>query len=301
MNEPAPQATPRPAIGGPVIPGPAIPGPATIPSTPPPRQRRHVLWLGVIAFFVLAGAIGSLWFRVLTQPDAPDIGVLLVAIDARLARLEQQPRPSVPGPDLTPRVVALEQRAPPDLTALQTRVVNLERRPPNDTEAMAARVTALEQMLGHADRLTHVQAAAAALAAGRPLGEIPGAPPALVRFAQAAPPTEAALRLAFPATARAVLNASRPDDDGKPLWSRLLGRMTAPFTVRQGDHVLVGDPASGVLARARTALDAGDMSGTIAALADLRGPAAAAMAGWLANATALRDARTALADMAAQP
>lgn len=286
MNEPATNQTPEPAV---------------ITTKPPPRERRLMSWLAVLAFLVLAGVVGVLWLHIMMPPEQPDTAALLAAIDARLARLEQQPRPTLAGPDLTPRVVALEQRVPPDLAALQARVVNLERRPPGDTDALAARITALEQMLGRADRLTHGQAAAMALAAGRPLGDLPGAPPALARFAHTAPPTEAALRLAFPAAVRAALDASRPDDEGKPILARILARVEAPFTIRQGDHVLVGDPAAGVLARARTALDAGDLSGTIDALGGLRGSSATAMAGWVADATALRDARTALAEMAAQP
>jgi hypothetical protein len=258
-------------------------------------------WLTVIAFFVLAGAIGVVWLQTLPPAEFVGTGQRLAAIEARLARLEHQPIPPAAAPDLTPRVEALERRAPPDLSALQARVAGLERRPPSDTDALAARIAALEQMPAQADRMTHLQAATMALAAGRPLGDMPGAPPALVRFARAAPPTEAALRLAFPAAARAALDASRPDDNGKPILSRLLARIEAPFTIRQGDHVLIGDPAAGVLARARVALDAGDLSATIKAVTDLRGPSATAMAGWLADATALRDARAALADMAAQP
>lgn len=287
MNEPTTEQLPEP--------------PAVSPAPPPPQKRGLMPWLTVIAFFVLAGAIGVVWLQ--TKPPAEFVGTgqQLAMIEARLARLEHQPIPPAVTPDLTPRVEALERRAPPDLSALQARVAGLERRPPSDTDALAARITALEQRPTRSDRLTHVQTATMALAAGRPLGDIPGAPPALVRFAHAAPPTEAALRLAFPAVARAALGASRPDNDGKPFLARLLARIEAPFTIRQGDHVLIGDPAAGVVVRARTALDAGDLSATIAALADLRGPSATAMAGWVADATALRDARAALADMAALP
>ena len=63
--------------------------------------------------------------------------------------------------------------------------------------------------------------------------------------------------------------------------------------------MLVGDPAAGVLERARTALDAGDLAGAVAAVDSLNGAAAQAMAGWLAQARALLDARAALAEWAA--
>ena len=73
------------------------------------------------------------------------------------------------------------------------------------------------------------------------------------------------------------------------------------MTVRQGDRVLVGDSAAGVLARARNALDAGDLAGAVAAVSTLSGPPAAAMAGWRADAQAVLDARAGLAAMAAHP
>ena len=255
-----------------------------------------------LALLVLAIAIGVVWLRTMVPPDLGDTEQRLTVIEARLSRMEQQrPAPASGGADLTPRVEALERRTNPDLSSLQARVAGLEQRPAGDTEALTSRVTALEKTIARDDRLSRVQAAAVALAAGRKLGPIQGAPSALARFANANPPTEAALRLAFPAAERAALDASRPADDGRPILTRLLARAEELVTVRQGDHVLVGDPAAGVLSRARTALDAGDLSGTIEALSGLRGASATAMSGWLADATALRDARAALADMAVQP
>ena len=79
----------------------------------------------------------------------------------------------------------------------------------------------------------------------------------------------------------------------------MLARAQELLIVRQGDHVLVGNPAAGVLARAQEALDAGDLNGAIAAVESLSGPPRQAMDGWLADAKALADARAALADMAA--
>ena len=55
-----------------------------------------------------------------------------------------------------------------------------------------------------------------------------------------------------------------------------------------------------MLARARGSLDAGDLAGAVAAVATLTGPAAQAMADWLAQARALLDARAALAAWATQ-
>ena len=144
-----------------------------------------------------------------------------------------------------------------------------------------------------------VQSASAALAAGQKLGDLPGAPPALARFADTNPPTEAALRLAFPQAARQALAAAHPVSGDKPLLTRLWAQAQDLVTVRQGDHVLVGDPTAGMLERARAALDAGDLSAAVTDVATLQGAAGQAMAAWLAQARALLEARAALAAWAA--
>ena len=143
-----------------------------------------------------------------------------------------------------------------------------------------------------------LHAATQALNAGRRLGSLPNAPPALARFATVDPPTESGLRQAFAVAGSAALAASQPKLDGKPFLDRALARAEALITVRQGDHVLIGDPASGILARARTALDTGDLTGAVNAAAALTGPAAAAMAPWLTDARALIEARAALLTLA---
>ncbi len=79
------------------------------------------------------------------------------------------------------------------------------------------------------------------------------------------------------------------------MWARVQNVVT----VRQGDRIVLGDPASGTLAAAQTALDAGDLAGAVKQLDTLHGPAAAAMGGWLGQARALLAARDALATMQA--
>lgn len=193
------------------------------------------------------------------------------------------------------RLAALEQAAS-RAKILETRLEILERRLAA-TEATASQVPALAE---RAARLARLQTAQAALEKGEKLGAIQGASPALARFATTPPPTEAALRLAFPAAARAASEASVPATSNAPLLDRVWTRAQSVVTVRQGDHVLLGDPAAGVLARARRALEAGDLTGTVAALGDLIGPAAQAMAAWRADAQALLAARAALAELAAR-
>jgi len=79
------------------------------------------------------------------------------------------------------------------------------------------------------------------------------------------------------------------------LWVQAQGLVT----VRQGDRVLIGDPAAGVLAHARADLEAGDLAAAVADVAKLEGAAAQAMSAWLEQARSLLQARAALAAWAA--
>ena len=204
----------------------------------------------------------------------------LAPLEARIAALEQKPPPA-PAPVDT----SVAQR----VTADEARLAALEK--PSQTPG---------QLADRTSRIARIQAAFIALSVGRPLGEIPDAPPALSRYATVAPPTEAALRLVFPAAAQAALAAAHPAPADQPVLKRLWAQAQDLVTVRQGDHVLLGDPAAGVLARAQTALDAGDLAAAVAALASLSGPQAQALAPWLDHAHGLLAARAALATLAAQ-
>ena len=217
----------------------------------------------------------------------------LAPLEARIAALERSRQPTASWPVDDARSAAPTRWRPPWRGRSGA---PLDARRIATAERNAGQVSTLADRLG---RLGRVQAAQLALDAGQKLGDMPGAPPALTRFANAAPPTEATLRLAFPQAAREALAAARPPSEDKPLLARLWDETQDLVTVRQGDRVLVGDPAAGVLERARAALNAGDLSGAIAAVAALSGPPAQAMAPWLTEARALLDARAALAEWAA--
>lgn len=158
----------------------------------------------------------------------------------------------------------------------------------------------LPEMADRATRLTRLQAAQTALNAGEKLGALPDAPEPVARYADQAPPTEARLKLAFPAAAKAASAAASPVQADQPLGQRLWSRAQSLVTVRQGDKVLVGDPSAGVVARAKTALDAGDLQGAVNALGALQGAPADAFKDWLEQARGLLAARTALASMIAR-
>ncbi len=165
--------------------------------------------------------------------------------------------------------------------------------------ALASETSKIDGLAARAARTARIQAANAALEAGRPLGDLPDAPPALARFQSSPPPTEAALRLAFPDAVAAAQTAARPDTGQLPFWEAVQARAQELITVRRGDQVVVGDPSAGVIARARHALDAGDLAGAVGILHELTGAQAAAFAAWIQQAQSLLDARAALATLAA--
>lgn len=165
-------------------------------------------------------------------------------------------------------------------------------------EKAAGQVTAVADRAG---RIARLQAAQAALDAGQKLGDIADAPPTLSKFAQVNPPTMASLRLSFPDYAAKAAEASEPEtkpDD--PILDRMWTKAQSLVTIRQGDTVVLGDPASGVLAHARRALDAGDLPGAVEVLSKLSGKPAAALSDWMSSAKALLDARAALTALAAR-
>lgn len=241
---------------------------------------------------VLEELQGQLDLRPAPVPLAP-LEHRLDALDERVIQLEQRPAPA-PDAALRDRVAALEQRLAQFEQNPGAVVI-----PGPDVKPLEQRLAQAEQAISSvAARAARLQAIAAALEAGRPLGDIPGAPPALARFSTASPPTEAALRLAFPAAAREAAQASDPSSAGLSLLRRMWQQVQTLFTLRQGDKVLVGAPATSVLAQAQAKLDAGDLAGAVATLDQLDAAAARAIAGWRAQAQALLDARAALAGLA---
>jgi hypothetical protein len=271
-------------------------GEAPEPTLAPPARRGRVLpWLCAGGFVVLAGAVAWLWLNPVpasppaaaSPPTSTDLAPLqarLDALESRLARLE---------------ATHAAAATPTDLAPIEARIAALENRPAAMAQPDPALVGQVAALAAREERSIRIQAAQAALEAGHKLGKLPDAPAALERFADTDPPTEAALRLAFPSAARAALAASRPVDADRPIVSRIWARAQELVTIRQGERVILGDPAAGTIAVARRALDAGDLAGAVSVLGGLQGPAATAMAGWLGNARALLEARAALAALAA--
>jgi hypothetical protein len=297
------------------------------PPDPPPNPRRRDLvpWLYGLGFVVLAAAIIYLWQYPGTPDEPPGnaaaiqaVGQHLADIDGRLAQLEQRPTADIG--KITARLDALEGRTTDQtqlaarLDALSGRIESLSGRDQTDIDATRGQISALTTRIaameanasnvgtiaGRLNRIARLQEASLALAAGRAIGDVPGAPDALTRYAQAPPPTEADLRLRFPAAEKVALAAHQPDEGDAPFLGRVWDRAQSLVTIRRGDTVVVGDPAAVVLGRAQTAIDAGDLAGAVAAVESLKGSPGQAMASWLSDAKALLDARAALAQLAAQ-
>ena len=282
---------------------------------PPPRPVTRPATGSAGAPGAEAEAVAALTARVTrleqaaaaTAPAAP---VDLAPIQRRLAALEARPvGGDAAAQALSDRLSAVEANtaeADARARALADKLDTLRdglAAQINDLQSRLAQAQGISEQLAslsqRAQRLAMVQAARAALDGGQPLGDLQGAPPALQRFAQSAPPTEAALRLAFPRLADQAEAAARPDSGSGSALGRMWQRMQEQITLRQGSRVIVGNQAAGVIALARASLAAGDLAGAVAAVSELSGPAAAPLAGWLDQARALLAARAALADMAA--
>ena len=306
----------------PLLPPPDEPS-EPIQTAPKPRRRDLVPLFYGLGFLVLAAAIFYLW-QFPSMPGEPpsDSSAVhtaeqhLADIDARLTALEH--RPAADLTKLTARLDALDGRVA-DQTQLASRLDTLSGRieslsgrdqtgldaTKQQLDALTSRIAAVEANAGNLDvaakrlnRIARLQEASFALAAGRPIGDLPDASGALTRYAHAAPPTEAQLRLRFSRDEQAALAAKQPDESDTPFIGRVWDRAQGLITIRRGDDVVVGNSSAIVLTRARAVLDAGDLSGAVTAIETLKGQPAQAMANWLADAKALLSARAALADMA---
>lgn len=294
-------------------------------AAPNPPKYDLVPWLYGLGFLILAAAIFYLW----QYPGMPTQSVgdasathaieqHLADIDERLTRLEHRPVTDLG--KITARVDALDGRIA-DQTQLASRLDTLSGRIESLSgrdqtgldatkqllDALTRRVSAVESNAVSLDavtkrlnRIAKLQEASFALASGRPIGDLPNAPEALARYAHAAPPTEAQLRLRFSHDEQISLAAKPADNSDAPFISRAWQRAQDLITIRRGDDVVVGDPSAVALNDARAALDAGDLTGAVTAIETMKGAPGQAMAKWLADAKALLSARSALAGMADQ-
>jgi hypothetical protein len=311
----------------PPVPEAAAPPPEAVIEAPPkPTARQRSAWPVVFAvgFVLLAAGEAYLWHLSRVAPDEA------AQIAALQAQLRQAPAPApAPAPlaavpaDMNARLGTLSsqldalqtlvntdhqalaglQADPATVAKLNTTVTALQTQDTADHAALATLQTdtaGLTKLTQKISLLSRLESARMALDAGEPLGAIPNAPPALAKFADAAPPTEAALILAFPAAARAAESASVSSDGKRSFWSSVLARVEGLITISNGTHVVVGAPAAGVMNQARAALNAGDLNGAVTVLDTLSQTTQAAMGTWLTQARDVLAARAAIISMAGQ-
>jgi hypothetical protein len=290
--------------------------PEKVAATGPKRHLGTPLWLTIVLIVVVAAEPFALRRFLPETAAAPPSGdpAQLASLQSRVEALEHAPPPAA--------VAAATPAAPGDaarIQALETRLSALESRPAQQMPDVEGQVSAASAKLNariaeldasiqkdiaattaRATLANRLRAASLALEAGKPLGDIPDAPPALARFADTAPPTEPALRLSFPRYAEAARMASQPDASETNPVDRAWERIQALVTIRRGDKVIVGSRTATILEAARGKLDAGDLEGAIIGLNNLDDAAKKAVAPWRDDAQALLDARAAMLAMAAK-
>jgi uroporphyrinogen-III synthase len=243
---------------------------------------------------VPTGALGSLAGRVAALERAlselqerlgeagPEPGPVVAALADRVAALEQTVRAPVPA---EARGEAADAGLEAGLRQLARELADLRagaaanRSGPALVLAVGQMREALRTSEPFAEELEAVQALAA---------DDPAVAEALAAFsgrAEAGIPTAAELAARFDGVAGAVVRAAAAAGDGGWVEQALAG-LASVVTVRPTGEEVGGTGPGAAVARAEARLGAGDLDGAVAALASLRGPAAAAAADWLDGARA---------------
>jgi hypothetical protein len=270
-----------------------------------------------LGFLILAAGVYYVWQHPANPAGTAEIHLLeqkVAALETRLGRLEQLPAPPTAADigKLSAKLDVLDLRIS-DQTQLAAKVDGLAGRiealtgnTQQQSDKITAQIAALQKASGAVDavvdrvtKISRIQSAELALASGKPLGPIPNAPVALSRYANAPPPTEAQLLLAFPDMERVALTVASPANPNTPFVTRMWEKAQNLITVRNGDTVVLGNALVTALSQARVALEAGDLATAVGVLTPISATGPKVLAQWLADAKALLDARAALADLAA--
>jgi len=194
------------------------------------------------------------------------------AVNARLAAIEA----AVP-PNLAQR---LDDFAPKsDMAAADARVARLEAQNAGDALHRAAAILALANLARAAGDGKPFTLELDALAAAAPDDPAIGA---LRPWSATGIPTAALLRPQYAAAARNALDVARTTG-AQDFFSRLWSNIEGLISVRRIGEVQ-GNDLDARLARAGVRVNAGDLSGAIAEVAAVKGPAAAPLAPWLRDA-----------------
>ncbi len=252
------------------------------------------------------------------------------SLKSQIAELEARP---VAGPDsdLEARLAALADQAAPDLAPLQQQIAALEQRLTSieampvsgaapSAAAIAAQKAAADAVLKQAEdtaaqikadaeatakasearaALGRVQAAldsGSAYASALPaLGDVPAV---LLENAETGVPTLAALQDAFPAAARAALEAALRANMGES-WSDRVANFLRTQTGARSLTPHEGNDPDAILSRAEAALAAGDIPAVLTEIAALPPEAQSALTDWQALVQKRQAAVAAVAGLAA--
>jgi len=310
IPDPIPQPIAAPAPPPPPPPPPATKGaPDKKPAKPaPPAAEKKsgsiMPLLGLIAFLLLAAGELYLYKLHLAQQDD---SVQIAALQSQLATIQQTASQAQPAPT-SPAAQAANTQSQANLDekfdALTAQVTAMQNQLATDHGTITTIQSDSTDLTGLTAKITllnRLESARIALESGQPLGDIPGAPPALQKFATTAPPTQAQLQLAYPAAAAAANNASVDKQDRGSVWQQALARVENLVTISEGSHVIVGAPAAAITTQAQQQLDAGDLAGAVATLTNGLSPTTlAALGNWLPQAESLLAARAAIVTLADQ-
>jgi len=290
------------------------------------KGRGGILFVVAVLLMLLAGAGGSLAYLLRQKSstgsaDHAQIVALSQQIESLKSRITELATRRPPQSPLAQ--VGVETKVPDQIlarldaqdqktTKLGAQIVTQEQKIASLATAVLADHAAVEQMqssvgdlpklAAQAIRMAQIQAAILALQSGAPLGTIPNAPEAVVRYATAAPPTEAGLRAEFEQYAAKAEAAGGKVDVGATggIWARIRAHVISLVTIRRGDKVLVGSRADAVLSDARADLAAQNLAGAVQTLKSLPPASQDAMLPWMRKAENLLAARAALLKLAEQ-
>lgn len=252
------------------------------------------------------------------------------SLKMQLADLAAKPA-AAPDAALQARVAALEAKSAPDLAPLQQQIADLGQRlaaieampvsgAAPSAAALAAQKAAADAVLKQAeDTAAKIKAEAAAIAgaaeANAALGRVQAALDSGAAYASALPalgevpavlkdhaetgvPTLAALQDAFPAAARAALEAALRANMGEG-WSDRVANFLRTQTGARSLTPREGNDPDAILSRAEAALAAGDIAVALSEIAALPPEAQPALADWQAMAQMRQAAVAAVAGLAA--
>lgn len=124
--------------------------------------------------------------------------------------------------------------------------------------------------------------------------------PVLTDFADAGIPTRDMLAERFDRLGTEIIRTAAAPDDAPEWVQSTVRRLMGLVTVRRTDGEAVGDGASAIVARAASAIEAGDLGTAVQELQKLQGDAAAVADDWLTGAQARLAADKALADLTSE-